>query len=98
MLVSGGALLVYVMNRGLWRYTRHPNYFGDFMVWWGIYLVALSTGGASWTVIAPIVMSTLLIRVSGKGLLEERMKDRPGYADYLARTSGFFPLPPRSNK
>jgi steroid 5-alpha reductase family enzyme len=87
-----------VMDSGLWRYTRHPNYFGDFMVWWGIYLVAASTGGAWWTVIAPIVMSTLLIRVSGKGLLEERMQTRPGYPEYLARTSGFFPLPPRSNK
>ncbi len=84
-----------VMDRGLWRYTRHPNYFGDFLVWWGIYLIALSTGGAWWTIVGPLVMSTLLIRVSGKGLLEERMKDRPGYAEYLERTSGFVPLPPR---
>ena len=84
-----------IMQAGLWRYTRHPNYFGDFMVWWGIYLIALSTGGAFWTVLAPLVMSTLLIRVSGKDLLEARMKERPGYRDYVARTSGFFPLPPR---
>ena len=86
------------MDRGLWRYTRHPNYFGDFMVWWGIYLIALSTGGAFWTVLAPLVMSTLLIRVSGKDLLEARMKERPGYRDYVARTSGFFPLPPRRSR
>jgi steroid 5-alpha reductase family enzyme len=85
-----------VMDRGLWRYTRHPNYFGDFMVWWGIYLIALSTGGAWWSIVGPLVMSTLLIRVSGKGLLEARMIERPGYADYVARTSGFFPRPPRS--
>jgi steroid 5-alpha reductase family enzyme len=83
------------MDRGLWRYTRHPNYFGDFTVWWGIYLIALSTGGAWWTIIGPLVMSTLLIRVSGKGHLEERMMDRPGYAEYVERTSGFVPLPPR---
>jgi steroid 5-alpha reductase family enzyme len=85
-----------VMDRGLWRYTRHPNYFGDFMVWWGIYLIALSTGGAWWTIVGPLVMSTLLIRVSGKGHLEQRMMSRPGYAEYVARTSGFFPRPPRS--
>jgi steroid 5-alpha reductase family enzyme len=86
-----------VMDRGLWRYTRHPNYFGDFMVWWGIYVVALSTGYAWWTVVSPLVMSTLLMRVSGKQLLERRMRRRPGYAEYVARTSGFFPLPPRNS-
>jgi len=84
-----------VMDRGLWRYTRHPNYFGDFLVWWGIYLIALSTGSAWWAIAGPLVMSTLLIRVSGKGLLERHMRPRPGYAEYVSRTSGFFPLPPR---
>jgi steroid 5-alpha reductase family enzyme len=85
-----------VMDRGLWRYTRHPNYFGDFLVWWGIYLIALSTGGAWWTILSPLVMSTLLIGVSGKRLLEHHMRHRPGYAEYVERTSGFFPRPPRS--
>jgi steroid 5-alpha reductase family enzyme len=86
-----------VMDRGLWRYTRHPNYFGDFCVWWGIWLVALTAGGTWWTAIGPIVMSTLLIRVSGKGLLEKSIgKRRPGYAEYVERTSGFFPLPPKT--
>jgi steroid 5-alpha reductase family enzyme len=85
-----------VMDRGLWRYTRHPNYFGDFMVWWGLYLIALSTGGAWWTVVSPLAMSVLLIRVSGKDRLERGMAERrPGYRDYVARTSGFVPLPPR---
>jgi steroid 5-alpha reductase family enzyme len=84
-----------VMDRGLWRYTRHPNYFGDFLVWWGIYLIALSTGGAWWTLIGPLVMSVLLIRVSGKRLLEHHMRTRPGYAEYMQRTSGFLPRPPR---
>jgi steroid 5-alpha reductase family enzyme len=85
-----------VMDRGLWRYTRHPNYFGDFCVWWGLWLVALPAGGTWWTLVGPAVMSTLLIRVSGKALLERDMAQRrPGYAAYIKRTSGFFPLPPK---
>jgi steroid 5-alpha reductase family enzyme len=86
-----------IMQRGLWRYTRHPNYFGDFAVWWGIYLIALSTTRAWWTVVGPLVMSALLIRVSGRDLLEAHMRDRPGYAEYAARTSSFFPRPPRGS-
>jgi len=85
-----------VMDRGLWRYTRHPNYFGDFCVWWGLWLVALTAGGTWWTFIGPAVMSTLLIRVSGKAILERDMAQRrPQYADYIERTSGFFPWPPK---
>ncbi len=84
-----------VMDRGLWRYTRHPNYFGDFSVWWGLYLIALAAG-AWWTIIGPIIMSVLLIRVSGAGLLEKSIgKRRAGYDGYVARTSGFFPRPPK---
>jgi steroid 5-alpha reductase family enzyme len=80
----------------LWRYTRHPNYFGDFMVWWGIYGVALSTGSAWWTAIGPALMSFLLLKVSGVPLLERSLRARrPGYAEYVARTSAFFPMPPR---
>ena len=85
-----------VMDRGLWRYTRHPNYFGDFCVWWGIWLVALETGSAWWTAVGPAVMSVLLIRVSGAALLERSLTSRrEGYADYISRTSAFFPWPPR---
>jgi steroid 5-alpha reductase family enzyme len=85
-----------VMDRGLWRYTRHPNYFGDFCVWWGLWLTALPAHGVWWTAIGPVVMSVLLIRVSGKGLLEKDIATRrPGYAEYIAATSGFFPLPPK---
>jgi steroid 5-alpha reductase family enzyme len=84
-----------VMDGGLWRYTRHPNYFGDFMVWWGIYLVAVA-GGAWWTVVGPLVMTALLVRYSGAGLLEKTItRRRPEYDEYIRRTSGFFPLPPR---
>lgn len=84
-----------VMQHGLWRYTRHPNYFGDFVVWWGLYCGALATGVGAWTVLSPVLMSLLLMRVSGVPLLEKSMKERPGYADYVRRTSSFFPRPPR---
>lgn len=83
-----------VMNKGLWRYTRHPNYFGDFCVWWGIYLISAATG-AWWTIFSPILMSILLMRVSGVTLLESTIRSRrPDYADYQARTSPFFPWKP----
>jgi steroid 5-alpha reductase family enzyme len=83
------------MNRGLWKYTRHPNYFGDFCVWWGLYLISIR-GGAAWTIFAPLLMSFLLIKVSGVRLLEKTVTTRrPEYADYQARTSAFFPWPPR---
>jgi steroid 5-alpha reductase family enzyme len=85
-----------VMDRGLWRYTRHPNYFGDACVWWGLWLIALPAGGTWWTVVSPVLMTLLLVRVSGKALLErDLVLRRPGYGDYIRRTSGFFPLPPR---
>ncbi len=85
-----------VMDRGLWRYTRHPNYFGDFCVWWGIFLVAAETVPGRYGVIGPLVMSFLLIRVSGVAMLEKTIgKRRPGYAEYIERTSAFFPRPPK---
>ncbi|MEV6202618.1 DUF1295 domain-containing protein [Streptomyces sp. NPDC051771] len=85
-----------VMDRGLWSWTRHPNYFGDFLVWWGLYLTACATWQtALLTLVSPLVMSALLIWGSGKRLLEAHMADRPGYAAYRARTSGFVPRPPR---
>jgi steroid 5-alpha reductase family enzyme len=85
-----------VMDRGLWRYTRHPNYFGDVCVWWGIFLVAAETGDALAAVVGPIVMTILLTRVSGVPMLERSLtKRRDGYDDYIARTSSFFPRPPR---
>ena len=82
------------MAQGLWRYTRHPNYFGDFCLWW-VCIIAL-TGGPEilLTILSPIVASTLLIRVSGKSLLERHMAARPGYADYVRCTSGFIPRRP----
>lgn len=85
-----------VMDRGLWAYTRHPNYFGDALLWWGFFLVALATPRGWWTVISPLLMTTLLIKVSGVALLEKTLvKTRPEYRDYVRRTSAFFPLPPK---
>jgi steroid 5-alpha reductase family enzyme len=84
-----------VMNQGLGRYTRHPNYFGDSMVWWGLYVIALA-GGAWWSIVGPLVMSLFLLRISGVTLLERSLKQRrEGYNDYMRQTSAFFPLPPR---
>jgi steroid 5-alpha reductase family enzyme len=85
-----------LLTTGLWRYTRHPNYFGDSAVWSGIYLVAASTVSGALTILSPIAMTVLLLRVSGVPLLERSLQRRkPGYDDYVARTSSFFPRPPR---
>ncbi|MCB2223433.1 MAG: DUF1295 domain-containing protein [Actinobacteria bacterium] len=85
-----------VMDAGLWRYTRHPNYFGDFLVWWGIWLIAAESG-AWWTAVGPAAMSFLLLRVSGVAMLERTISERrPGYAEYVRRTSAFFPWKPKA--
>lgn len=84
-----------IMDRGVWRYTRHPNYFGNFVLWWGFGVFGLAAG-AWWSLVGPLVMSVLLIKVSGKDLLEKGMRSRPGYDAYIAKTSGFVPLPPRA--
>ncbi|WP_230486839.1 DUF1295 domain-containing protein [Nocardioides anomalus] len=87
-----------VMDRGLWRYTRHPNYFGDACVWWGLWLVAgLGSGWVAGlvTVLCPAAMTFFIYQVTGVKLLEKTMMQRPGYPAYAARTSAFVPLPPR---
>jgi len=84
-----------VLDRGLWRYTRHPNYFGEALLWWGYFLLAAAAGGW-WTVVAPLLMTFLLLRVSGVSLLEADIAERrPEYRLYRARTSPFLPWPPR---
>ena len=86
-----------VLDRGLWRYTRHPNYFGDFCVWWGLYCVALSCGALWWSAIGPAIMTVFLIKFSGVGLLEKSLRrSKPGYEDYVTRTNAFFPWHPGS--
>lgn len=87
-----------VMDKGLWAWTRHPNYFGDACAWWGIWLVAAEAGWwvAAATVAGPIFLTFTLMRWSGAPLLEAGLaKSRPGYAAYQARTPAFFPRPPR---
>jgi len=87
-----------VLDTGLWRYTRHPNYFGNFTLWWGFYLVALSAGGW-WTIVSPLLMSFLLLKVSGVAMLEKDIGTRrPQYRQYIDRTNAFFPGLPRSSK
>ncbi|MBK1787761.1 DUF1295 domain-containing protein [Prauserella sp. ASG 168] len=87
-----------VLQHGLWRYTRHPNYFGDACVWWGLYLVAAQHLPGAATVLSAVLMTWLLARGSGKPILERHLSEsRPGYRDYVARTSGFVPLPPKKS-
>src|SRR6185369_2213779 len=85
-----------VMDRGLWRFTRHPNYFGDALLWWGFFLIALSTPSGVWTLISPLIMTALLMKVSGVALLEKTlMKTKPEYRNYAKGTNAFFPWLPR---
>lgn len=87
-----------VMDRGVWRYTRHPNYFGECCVWWGLFLMALAPGGW-WSALSPLVMTGLLLKVSGVALLEKDIGDRrPEYRDYIRRTNAFFPGPPKKGR
>jgi steroid 5-alpha reductase family enzyme len=84
-----------VMDRGLWRYSRHPNYFGEICVWWGLALIAFA-GGAWWTAVGPALLTFLLLKVSGVVLTEKDIAARrPEYRDYMRRTSGFLPRRPR---
>jgi len=81
-----------LLDSGWWKYTRHPNYFGDAVFWWGIYgAVVAATPEAIWTIFAPIIMNYLLVNVSGAEMLERRLKHKPGYEDYMARTNRFVP-------
>ncbi|VWX56193.1 DUF1295 domain-containing protein [Sphingorhabdus sp. 109] len=88
-----------VLDSGLWKFTRHPNYFGDFCAWWGIWLAAAPLGWPVWlAVIGPLFLSFTLMKWSGAPLLEKSLKqNRPDYADYIKRTSGFFPMPPKKH-
>lgn len=85
-----------VMDQGLWRYTRHPNYFGDACLWWGLFLVALGQPVVAFSVVGPLIMTRFLAKDTGKELMEKHLSTRAGYAEYVERTSGFLPLPPRS--
>ena len=85
-----------VLDWGLWRYSRHPNYFGDICVWWGLFLVAAETTDARWAIVGPILMTLLLVQVTGVAMLERGLHTRrDGYADYVERTSPLLPRPPK---
>lgn len=84
-----------VMDRGLWHYTRHPNYFGECLIWWGFYLFAVSTG-AWWTIAGPVLLTYLLLQFSGVTLMEQTIIERrPAYREYIAQTNAFLPGPPK---
>ncbi len=89
-----------VMNSGLWRYTRHPNYFGDACAWWGIFAVAISIdpGAVIWTLPGPVFLTFTLVKWSGAAMTEEGMREKYGeeFVKYTRRTSAFIPLPPRT--
>jgi len=88
-----------IMDQGLWALTRHPNYFGDSLVWWGLAIVGASQGAGLWAFLGALVMTVLLVRVSGAAMLDRLLaKRKPGYAEYMERTSGFIPLPKRSGR
>ena len=85
-----------VMDRGLWRYSRHPNYFGECCLWWGLWCMAFGSGGAWWAIVSPLLMTVLLLKVSGVSLLEKDIGERrPAYRDYIARTNAFIPGRPK---
>ena len=85
-----------VMDRGLWHYTRHPNYFGDFCMWWGLFAISYGSWQELPALVAPLLMTFILTRGTGAAMTDRRMKaSRPGYAEYVERTSGFVPLPPK---
>jgi len=84
-----------VMDRGLWHYTRHPNYFGECLIWWSFYLFAVPTG-AWWTIVGPILLTYLLLKFSGVTLMEQTIVERrPAYREYIAQTNAFLPGPPK---
>jgi steroid 5-alpha reductase family enzyme len=85
-----------LMDKGLWRYSRHPNYFGEVTQWWGIFIIALSISGSVFTIVGPLTITFLVLFVSGVPLLEKKYAGRPDFEAYKKRTSVFIPLPPKS--
>ncbi len=84
-----------ILNTGLWKYTRHPNYFGEALLWWGIFLIAIPNAWAYWNMVSPTLMTFLLLKVSGVAMLERKYSDNPIYRAYQEKTSSFIPWPPK---
>jgi len=88
-----------VMDQGLWAYTRHPNYFGETLIWWGIFLITLATPGSWWTIVSPLIITVVLLKMTGVTLMEKTIvHTRPGYSEYIARTNAFLPWFPKKNE
>ena len=87
-----------VMDKGLWKYSRHPNYFGEVTLWWGIWVISLSINPVWWSVIGPLTITFLILFVSGVPMLEKSMKKNKNFREYSKRTSIFIPLPPKAQK
>ncbi len=87
-----------IMKYGLWHYTRHPNYFGEVTMWWGVFLICISVPGSYWTIIGPLTITYLILKVSGTPMLERKYTDNPEYRDYIKTTSSLFPLPPKKQE
>lgn len=85
-----------VMDKGLWAYSRHPNYFGECLIWWGIFMIALATPSSGWTILSPVIITFVLLKMTGIPMMEKNIvHTRPGYSDYVARTNSFFPWFPK---
>ena len=83
------------MDRGVWRFTRHPNYFGEVTMWWGVFLIAVSSGNGVFAIISPLIITYLLLFVSGIPMLESKYKGNAAYEAYQNKTSAFIPMPPK---
>lgn len=92
---KGGANKGKIIKHGLWKYTRHPNYFGEVVQWWGIFIIAASAGYWYVSIISPVILTWLILKVSGIPMLEEKYKDHPDWSEYAAKTNAFFPAPPK---
>jgi steroid 5-alpha reductase family enzyme len=87
------------MDQGLWTYSRHPNYFGESLMWWGIFLIALATPAGWWTLVSPVIITIVLLKMTGVALMEKAIvHTRPGYREYIARTNAFFPWFPKKKE
>ena len=86
-----------LFTKGLWKYTRHPNYFGEAVLWWGFFMIAMAAG-KWWTIFSPVIMTYLLTNVSGVAMLERTMKEKPGYEEYMRKTSAFLPWLPKPHR
>jgi len=85
-----------VLKTGFWKYTRHPNYFGEVTQWWGLWLIAINAPNSWLSIVGPLTITILILKVSGIPMLEKKMAENPNFIEYKKRTSAFIPLPPKN--